>query len=49
MQRCVKTIIFDNWKEFANYGVINKALLSTPRFASWRRGSNEDLSIILRQ
>lgn len=49
----VKTITFDNGKEFAHHRVIDRALSSTTYFAdpfaSWQRGSNENLNGLLRQ
>jgi IS30 family transposase len=49
----VKTITFDNGKEFAEHARIDKALGSTTYFAdpfsSWQRGSNENLNGLLRQ
>jgi transposase, IS30 family len=49
----VKTITFDNGKEFANHRVIDQALSSkayfADPFASWQRGSNENLNGLLRQ
>jgi len=43
MRNRVKTITFDNGKEFANHRVIDQALSSTAYFAgpfaSWQRGS----------
>jgi len=53
MRDRVKTITFDNGKEFANHRVIDQALGSTAYFAdpfaSWQRGSNENLNGLLRQ
>jgi transposase, IS30 family len=49
----VKTITFDNGKEFANHKAIDNALNSTTYFAdpfsSWQRGCNENLNGLLRQ
>lgn len=49
----VKTITFDNGKEFAHHRVIDRVLSSTTYFAdpfaSWQRGSNENLNGLLRQ
>ncbi len=49
----VQTITFDNGKEFAHHHVIDRALSSTTYFAdpfaSWQRGSNENLNGLLRQ
>lgn len=49
----VKTITFDNGKEFAGHGKIDAALNSTTYFAdlfaSWQRGSNENFNGLLRQ
>jgi len=53
MRNRVKTITFDNGKEFANHRLIDQALSSTAYFAdpfaSWQRGSNENLNGLLRQ
>jgi len=49
----VKTITFDNGKEFADHALIDQALNSTSYFAqpyaSWQRGSNENYNGLLRQ
>ena len=49
----VKTITFDNGKEFAGNRRINESLGSTAYFvdpfASWQRGSNENFNGLLRQ
>ena len=49
----VKTLTFDNGKEFAGHAHIDKQLQSTAYFArpfaSWERGSNENLNGLLRQ
>lgn len=49
----VKTITFDNGKEFAEHARIDEALGSTTYFAdpfsSWQRGSNENFNGLLRQ
>lgn len=49
----VKTITFDNGKEFAGHAQIDEALGSTTYFAepysSWQRGSNENLNGLIRQ
>jgi len=49
----VKTLTFDNGKEFCGHGKIDKALGSTSYFArpfaSWERGSNENFNGLLRQ
>jgi IS30 family transposase len=49
----VKTIIFDNGKEFADHALIDQALNSTSYFArpyaNWQRGSNESYNGLLRQ
>jgi len=49
----VKTITFDNGKEFAEHARIYEALGSTTYFAdlfsSWQRGSNENFNGLLRQ
>ena len=49
----VKTITFDNGKEFANHGQIDESMGSTAYFAdpfaSWQRGSNESFNGLLRQ
>lgn len=53
MRDRVKTITFDNGKEFAHHHVIDQALGSTAYFAdpfaSWQRGCNENLNGLLRQ
>jgi IS30 family transposase len=49
----VKTLTFDNGKEFAEHRGIDTALQSTTYFAdpfaSWQRGSNENFNGLLRQ
>jgi IS30 family transposase len=49
----VKTLTFDNGKEFAGHAYIDEKLQSTAYFArpfaSWERGSNENLNGLLRQ
>ena len=49
----VKTLTFDNGKEFCGHGKIVEALGSTSYFArpfaSWERGSNENFNGLLRQ
>jgi len=49
----VKTLPFDNDKEFAEHARIDTALQSTTYFAdpfaSWQRGSNENFNGLLRQ
>ena len=49
----VKTMTFDNGKEFAEHSRIDTALQSTTYFAdplaSWQRGSNENFNGLLRQ
>jgi transposase, IS30 family len=49
----VKTITFDNGKEFAEHAAIDAALGSTSYFAdpysSWQRGSNENTNGLIRQ
>jgi IS30 family transposase len=49
----VKTLTFDNGKEFARHAYIDEQLQSTAYFArpfaSWERGSNENLNGLLRQ
>ena len=49
----VKTLTFDNGKEFAEHSRIDAALNSTTDFAdpfaSWQRGSNENFNGLLRQ
>ena len=49
----VKTLTFDNGKEFAGHVYIDEQLQSTAYFArpfaSWERGSNENLNGLLRQ
>ena len=53
MAPLVKTITFDNGKEFAEHSRIDTALKSTTYFAdpfaSWQRGSNENFNGLLRQ
>jgi IS30 family transposase len=49
----VNTLTFDNGKEFAGHAYIDEQLQSTAYFAkpfaSWERGSNENLNGLLRQ
>ena len=49
----VKTLTFDNGKEFAEHSRIDAALNSTTYFAdplaSWQRGSNENFNGLMRQ
>ena len=49
----VKTLTFDNRKEFAGHGLIDQRLNSTAYyarpFANWERGSNEKFNDLLRQ
>lgn len=49
----VRTLTYDNGKEFADHAVIDKVLGSTAYFAdpysSWQRGSNENLNGLIRQ
>ena len=49
----VKTITFDNGREFSDHAKIDKALESVSYFAdpfsSWQRGSNENLNGLVRQ
>jgi IS30 family transposase len=49
----VKTVTYDNGKEFADHAAVDKALDSTAYFAdpfaSWQRGSNENFNGLLRQ
>jgi IS30 family transposase len=49
----VKTLTFDNGKEFAGHAYIDEQLQSTTYlarpFASWERGSNENFNCLLRQ
>jgi hypothetical protein len=49
----VKTLTYDNGKEFAGHSLIDQELNSTAYFArpfaSWERGSNENLNGLLRQ
>jgi IS30 family transposase len=53
MRPLVKTITYDNGKEFAEHARVDKALGSTGYFAdpfsSWQRGSNENLNGLIRQ
>lgn len=53
LQPLVKTITYDNGKEFAEHARIDQALGSTgyfaDPFASWQRGSNENLNGLVRQ
>lgn len=52
-QPWVKTITFDNGKEFANHAAIDAALDSITYFAepysSWQRGTNENTNGLIRQ
>ena len=49
----VKTLTYDNGKEFCGHALIDEALKSTGYFArpfaSWERGSNENFNGLLRQ
>jgi IS30 family transposase len=49
----VRTLTYDNGKEFAEHAAVDKALGSTSYFAdpysSWKRGSNENLNGRIRQ
>ena len=49
----VRTVTYDNGKEFADHAVVDEALKSTvyfaDPFASWQRGSNENFNGLLRQ
>jgi len=49
----VRTLTYDNGKEFSDHATIDKALGSTAYFAdpysSWQRGSNENLNGLIRQ
>jgi len=49
----VKTLTFDNGKEFCGHAKIDEALGSTSYFAmpfaSWKRGSNENFNCLVRQ
>ena len=49
----VKTLTYDNGKEFVGHSLIDQELNSTAYFArlfaSWERGSNENLNGLLRQ
>jgi IS30 family transposase len=49
----VKTLTYDNGKEFSRHAEIDKALGSTGYFARpfgrWEHGSNENLNCLLRQ
>ena len=49
----VKTLTFDNGKEFCEHSKIDEALGSTSYFArpfaSWERGSNENFNGVMRQ
>ena len=49
----VKTVTYDNGKEFADHAVVDEALDSTAYFAdpfaSWQRGSNENFNGLLHQ
>jgi IS30 family transposase len=52
MTPLVKTITFDNGKEFAGHSTIDATLNGTTYFAdpfaSWQRGSNENFNGLLR-
>jgi IS30 family transposase len=49
----IRTVTYDNGKEFADHAVVDEALKSTAYFAdpfaSWQRGSNENFNGLLRQ
>ena len=49
----VRTVTYDNGKEFADHAAVDEALKSTAYFAdpyaSWQRGSNENFNGLLRQ
>ncbi len=49
----VRTVTYDNGKEFADHAAVDEALKSTTYFAdpyaSWQRGSNENFNGLLRQ
>ena len=49
----VRTVTYDNGKEFADHAAVDEALRSTAYFAdpyaSWQRGSNENFNGLLRQ
>jgi transposase, IS30 family len=49
----VRTVTYDNGKEFADHAAVDEALESTTYFAdpyaSWQRGSNENFNGLLRQ
>ncbi len=49
----VRTVTYNNGKEFADHAVVDEALKSTAYFAdpfaSWQRGSNENFNGLLRQ
>ena len=53
IQNAVRTLTYDNGKEFTDHATIDKALGSTSYFAdpysSWQRGSNENLNGLIRQ
>lgn len=53
IRELVQTITYDNGKEFAEHARIDQALGSTgyfvDPFASWQRGSNENLNGLVRQ
>lgn len=52
-QAVIKTLTYDNGKEFCGHALIDEALKSTGyfarRLASWERGSNENFNGLLRQ
>lgn len=45
----VKTLTYDNGKEFCGHAKIDETLGSTGYFASWEPGSNENINGLLRQ
>jgi len=53
MHSLVKTVTYDNGKEFADHARVDQALGSTGYFAdpfsSWQRGTNENLNGLVRQ